>query len=248
MKSGDSSGRPEVSSRTSTSASRPPTSQLSKENVGKRPKLELEETGKRLELEEDSAHDTSDCPCTPETVTGDTAASIPLRDKGAPGSGYPCPRHKVVHTAYEYCNRFRPDGKRTRRRKSRRGLKKVDEETRRGQENLIIPPVQAMVAHARRVNPLKIPAKAPPGNAPVTDNDSGTWSEPTEEASAKLEVPATSGNNTTKSPERPKGKWNISEKGWKMPTFNGKHAYRHQFELWIEKWRDFAREKRLTGK
>ena len=53
---------------------------------------------------------------------------------------------------------------------------------------------------------------------------------------------------TLRSNGSPEVEWNISQKGWKMPTWDGKKGQVQEMELWIEKWRSFSAEKGLVGR
>ena len=52
--------------------------------------------------------------------------------------------------------------------------------------------------------------------------------------------------STKSSSKEDPGKWNISKKGWKMTTFDGRKV--QQFEFWVDRWRRLAEEKKLTGR
>ena len=83
------------------------------------------------------------CPGSPDTTMGDLAESIPLPDRGAPGTGYPCSVHRVAHPAGEVCHSFRADGKRIRHRDLRQRFMRAHDAAREHLERLEIPPVVA---------------------------------------------------------------------------------------------------------
>ena len=61
-------------------------------------------------------------------------AAIPGKDKGAPGTGYLCPKHHVIHELDDSCDYFNIRGKRIRHRELRAGLMEVRRRVREHME------------------------------------------------------------------------------------------------------------------
>ena len=105
------------------------------------------------------------CPGSPDTTMGDLAESIPLPDRGAPGTGYPCPVHRAIHPAGEVCHSFRPDGKRIRHRDLREKFMLAQDAAREHLERLEVLPV---VANTHMVQASNEPStNSPVASAPV---------------------------------------------------------------------------------
>ena len=190
---------------------------------------------------DDTICDISDCPGSPETVIGDLTAAVQFRDRGAPGTGYRCPKHKVIHKKGEHCVHFRPNGKRIRHRE----LRQVYEESRKKAtqecEGVVVPSPQVTVATVQRTGPTQTSASA------ASAQPAATTQVPTSTQPDDSQTQPTAQRTHSQSPKKSRGKWNISEMGWKMPTFDGKNPQAHELELWIQKWNCLAREKGLRG-
>ena len=85
------------------------------------------------------------CPGTPLTIVGDVVADLPQADKGAPGTGYPCPLHQIVHETGEICDYFDAWGKRIRHRDLRSDIEAGRKAARQAVQQMNPPPVEATV-------------------------------------------------------------------------------------------------------
>ena len=102
------------------------------------------------------------CPGTPNSYLGDRMQAAQGPDPGAPGTGYPCPVHRIIHQYGEHCDHFMDDGKRVRHRDMRRGLQIAQERAARGEDlNQVF---QAAVESRRSRGPGNVTGGVPPSS------------------------------------------------------------------------------------
>ena len=213
---------------------------------------------------DDSVCQVPDCSGTPNTEMGDVRAAIPGKDKGAPGTGYLCPKHHVIHELDDSCDYFNIYGKRIRHRELRAGLMEVRRRVREHMERQAARATAA--AAATRQAPIISAREVTRGQPPPCRENVNSTSVPSNPHWTSSEQQQSMGEVTygTRSrdeqeqmreershrslPRKNPGKWNISKGGWKMPVFDGKRPYSYVFELWVDRWRSLAAEKHLTGK
>ena len=197
--------------------------------------------GQARRCQDDTVCQLEDCPGTPNSLlVGDVQAAIPGKDKGAPGTGEPCPKHHVVHEVRDSCDHFDYRGKRIRHRQRREGLRKATEIVRRRmQQDIQQPAVLAVASQGPFANSSTTSHEARAGmydpliqRVELPGEEQERWLEPAEERSTpRKDVP-----------------WNVSRRGWKVPNFEGSRMDISLIDLWIDRWRSLAREKGLEGR
>ena len=248
------------------------------------------------------------CPGTPLTIVGDVVADLPQADKGAPGTGYPCPLHQIVHEAGDICDYFDAWGKRIRHRDLRSDIEAGRKAAREAIQQMnplsveatvcmvetagVMPAAQPATSIAPSIAVQAISTQTQTEPPPTTNHwsletDQRVWRRtpgwctsaqpvyetvqrplqeapvmaPTLQFTAQPDVrtlqppvrrisatpddqqtpvgrPMSSRTPAVRSrPQSNPGKWNISERGWKMPQFDGKKMQKYAFELWVDRWR-----------